>query len=221
MASLAKTFVPWNEIEGTASTNVPAYSNRNSSIFNIGFHYVHGVYTGFQWQCVEYARRWLLLRKSCIFGDVRNACNIWTNIRHVERITDGKEFPLRAVPNGSPNPPKVGSLLIYVRSRKMPFGHVAVITDVVNDYVHIAEQNNLFHYWTADYARRAPLRFRDGLYYIEDEDKIFGWMEIEDHDELKPFDEAHKDQILAKYLQPQSVGLFGRLLGWNKRKREQ
>ena len=165
---------------------------------------MHGVYTGFQWQCVEYARRYLLLRKSCTFADVRNACNIWTEIRHVERITDGKEFPLRPVANGSSEPPKKDSLLIYVRSRKMPFGHVAVITNVEDDHVYIAEQNNLFNYWPGDYARRVPLRHRDGLYYIDDEDKLFGWMEIEDNGALKPFEETEKEKILAKYLQPQS-----------------
>ena len=103
MAHAAKPFVPLHEVEGIASTNVPAYSNRKSSIFNIGQHYVHGVYTGFQWQCVEYARRWLLLRKSCTFGDVPCACNIWNDIPHVERVTDGKIFRLRAVANGSPS----------------------------------------------------------------------------------------------------------------------
>ena len=61
------------------------------------------------------------------------------------------------------------------------------------------------------------MRCRDGLYYIDDEDKLFGWMEIENNEELQPFNESDKEKILAKYLQPQSVGVLGWLLRWNKR----
>jgi hypothetical protein len=211
MASTIKNHVPFNEVEGIASINVPAYSNRNSSIFRIGRNYLHGIYTGYQWQCVEFARRWLLLRKSCVFKDIPSACNIWSDVQYIERVTDGQQFPLRPVANGSSQPPKKDSILIYYRSRRMPFGHVAIITDVVPGYVHIAEQNNLHNYWPGDYARRASLRFENGLYYIDDEDKLYGWMEIEDNGQLQPFDESNKDQILRQYIDSQPIGIFERL----------
>jgi surface antigen len=121
------------------------------------------------------------------------------------------------VPNGSAEPPKKDSLLIYTRTMRMPYGHVAIITDVLDNYVHIAEQNNQFHYWQGDHARRSAVRCRDGLYYIDDEDKLFGWMEIENDEELHPFNDSDKDKILEKYRQPQSVGVLGWLLRWNKR----
>jgi len=216
MAHTTNDHVPFNEIEGIASTNVPAYSNRNSSIFNIGRQYVHGIYTGYQWQCVEFARRWLLLRKSCTFKDVPSACNIWSDVSYIERVTDGQQFPLRPVANGSPEPPKKDSILIYNRSFRMPFGHVAIITDVLPGYVHIAEQNNLYNYWPGDYARRAPLRFEDGRYYIDDEDKLYGWMEIQGDDQLQPFDESNKDKILQQYIYREPIGIFRRLFGSNK-----
>ena len=218
MASTTTNHVPLNEVEGIASTNVPAYSNRNSSIFNIGRHYHHGVYTGYQWQCVEFARRWLLLRKNCVFRDIPHACNIWSDVQYVERVTDGQQFPLHPVNNGSSEPPKKDSILIYKRSRRMPFGHVAIITDVVPGYVHIAEQNNLYNYWPGDYARRAPLRFENGLYYIDDEDSMYGWIEIEDNGQLQPFDESDKDKILRQYIHQQPTGIFGRLFTSNKSK---
>src|SRR4051794_5089245 len=116
MAHTRKNYVPFNEIEGIASTNVPAYSNRNSNIFRIGRQYLHGIYTGYQWQCVEFARRWLLLRKSCVFKDIPCACDIWSDVPYIERVTDGQQFPLRRVANGSSEPPKKDSLLIYKRS---------------------------------------------------------------------------------------------------------
>jgi surface antigen len=100
----------------------------------------------------------------------------------------------------------------------MPFGHVAIITDVMSDYVHIAEQNNLYNYWPGDYARRAPLRFENGRYYIDDQDKIYGWMEIEDNGQLQPFDESNKDKIHDKYIYREPIGIFARLFSSNKKK---
>jgi len=207
----SKTSVPFNEVEGIASTNVPAYSNHNSSIFRIGRQYLHGIYTGYQWQCVEFARRWLLIRKGCVFRDIPSACNIWTDVQHIERVTDGQQFALRPIANGSRQSPKKDSLLIYKRSRRMPFGHVAIITDVIDDHVHIAEQNNLYNYWQGDYARRAPIKLENGLYYIDESDKIFGWMEIDDNDQLEPFDESNKDRILEQYIYRKPQGFFQRL----------
>ncbi|CAF3169136.1 unnamed protein product [Rotaria socialis] len=218
MERATKNHVPLNEIEGIASTNVPAYSNRNSSIFNIGRHFVHGIYTGYKWQCVEFARRWLLMRKSCIFREVPAACNIWSDVPHIERITDGKQFPLRPIANGTEEPPKKDSILIYRRSLAMPFGHVAIITDVVPGYVHIAEQNNLYNYWPGDYARREPLRFENGLYYIDDQHKIYGWMEIQCNDQLHLFDEVNKDKILQQYIYQEPIGLLRRLFCSKKNK---
>jgi len=196
-------YVPFNEVEGIASSNVPAYSNKHTGFYYGGRNNFHGVFTGYKWQCVEFARRWLLIRKSCTFRDIPCACNIWTDVPYIERVTDGQRFQLRAVPNGSPEPPKKDALLIYGRDRKLPYGHVAIITDVTSDHVYIAEQNNLYHYWPGNYARREPLRFHNGRYYIDDEDPIYGWMEIENNHELTPFDEANIANILEEYLERQ------------------
>ena len=201
MSNTLTKFVPFNEVEGIASSNVPAYSNKYSGYYRGGRHHLHGVFTGYQWQCVEFARRWLLMRKSCTFMDIPCACNIWDDVPYIERVTDGKQFRLRAVPNGSPQPPKKDSLLIYSRNRKMPYGHVAIITDVTPDHVHIAEQNNLYSYWPGDYARRERLVFENGGYYIDDEDPVYGWMEIEGSDQLEPFEESKIANILEQYLQ--------------------
>ncbi|CAF3894095.1 unnamed protein product [Adineta steineri] len=208
MSSEISKYVPFNEIEGTASSNVHSYSNKYSNGSRRGRHYHHGIFTGYQWQCVEFARRWLLIRKSCTFQDIPCACNIWADVPHIERVIDGRSFRLHPIPNGSPEPPKKDSLLIYARNQKMPYGHVAILTDVTSDYVYIAEQNNLYNYWPGDYARRQPLRFHNGNYYIDDEDPIYGWMEIENNDELQPFDEANIANILEKYLEQQSTDNF-------------
>ena len=125
----------------------------------------------FEWQCVEYARRWLLLRKGCVFKNIRHAADIWSQSTYVERVTDGKQFPLKAHPNGSPTLPIIDSFLNYSRSTEQPFGHIALICEVGPDYIRIAEQNNEFHYWREGYARQLQIIQRDGLYYTEDGDR--------------------------------------------------
>ncbi|CAF3882401.1 unnamed protein product [Adineta steineri] len=201
---------PFDDILGTASTNVPAYSNTHDEIFSMERHYMHGIFMGIKWQCVEYARRWLLLRKGCIFKPIDCAANIWTELTSVERVTDGQHFPLTAHPNGSPLLPQCGSFLIYPRSKEQPVGHIAVICDVGPDYIRIAEQNNKFHYWIDDYARQIPVIYKDGLYYVEDKEQISGWMETEDNDQLKPLDELDTNAILLQYQQPQPAGKITR-----------
>jgi len=201
---------PFNNILGTASTNVPAFSNTDVEIFSIERHYMHGIFMGIKWQCVEYARRWLLLRKSCVFKNIRCAADIWTQLTSVERVSDGQIFPLKAYPNGSPTLPKPDSFLIYPRSTEQPVGHIAVICDVGPDYIRIAEQNNKFHYWVGEYARQIPMICKDGLYFIEDEDPVYGWMEIEDNNQLKPLDELGVNSIHSEYQQPPSMGKIER-----------
>ena len=186
-----------NSVQGVAPGDVPAYSNHR--VFSFRGNYLYGIYTGIQWQCVEFARRWLLLRKSCTFPDIDIAANIWNTLSYVERVTDGKKFRLIGHQNGSNNRPKQDSFLVYPRSRQMSVGHVAVITNIDQDYVYIAEQNNNFHHWPSNYARRAPISVRNGCYYIDDDFTLYGWMEIEGSNHLQPLKEADASMILEKY----------------------
>ncbi|CAF0904380.1 unnamed protein product [Didymodactylos carnosus] len=200
----------FNEIQGIASTNVPAYSNGDDDFFSVERHYFHGIFMGFKWQCVEFARRWILMRKSCVFKNIDCAADIWNELTTVERVIDGQHFPLTAHPNGSPQKPQIDTLLIYPRSTEQPFGHISVICEVVPGFVRVAEQNHMFHYWSDNYAREIPLVFKNGGYYIEDEDEICGWIEIEDSHQLQPLDESKMDAVLQQYQQPEPVGKMER-----------
>lgn len=194
--------VPFNGIQGVTSTNVPAYSNQHDFISFEGC-YVHGIFTGYKWQCVEYARRWLLLRKSCIFQNVASASDMWKELTYVERVTDGQKFPIKTCSNGSPTKPKCDSFLIYPRVDDiLPYGHIAVICEVHDDFIRIAEQNFQYDSWSSNYSRQIPLIKRNNLYYLEDRFEICGWMEIESIEELKPLNRS----ILEKYQQIQPTG---------------
>ncbi|CAF1584421.1 unnamed protein product, partial [Rotaria sordida] len=65
--------------------------------------------------------------------------------------------------------------------------------------IRIAEQNFYFTYWKDNYAREIPFIYKNGLYYIEDEYKIYGWLEIDDSKEqLKPLNKLTIEKIQMK-----------------------
>ena len=185
-------------ITGYASTNVPAYSNGNDSYTSDDDHVLHGIFMGMKWQCVEYARRWLFIRKSCVFDSIEGAADMWVELNMVQRVVDGQCFALKQHLNGSPDPPKNESLLIYTRSgSEMPFGHVAVIVDVSPGFIRVAEENYDAYYWSGNYSRQIPYVLINGSYYIEDHYPIFGWMSVvDDSNQLKPLDQSTIDAII-------------------------
>ena len=181
--------VPYNQVLGIASSNVPAYSNGDDDHFSGEPNYLHGIFTGYKWQCVEFARRWLILRKTCTFRSINTAADIWDDVSKIERVTDGRPFPLIAHANGSSSRPRVDSILIYPRCRDLPFGHIAIITEVGPDYIRIAEQNYRFHRWSGNYARQISMVVKHGEHHLRDHYKISGWMDIAHNGELQPLDE--------------------------------
>jgi hypothetical protein len=169
---------PYGQVLGVAPGNVPAYSNCNAKCVVFAPHKENGTYTGIQWQCVEFARRWLLANHGVVYGDVDTAADIWKKIQFVTRLADGKTFPLRADLNGSTEPPQVGDLLIYVKEY-LNTGHVAVVTEVDRKagMIKVAEQNFLNQQWPADYARQITLLHKDGKYWLLDA-YLLGWKRV-------------------------------------------
>ena len=160
---------------------------------------------GAKWQCVEYARRWLFMRKGCVFDNVDGAADIW-NLKIVQRVVDRQCFDFKRYPNGSPSPPKNESLLIYARyGEDMSSGHVAVIVDVSPTFIRVAEQNYDHYYWKGSFARQLAYERRNGLYYIVDtyHYPITGWMTVDDNNgQTKPLDQSTVNKIISKGQQP-------------------
>ena len=191
------TNAPYGAITGYASTNVAAYSNGNDSYTSNEGYYLYGVYMGMKWQCVEYARRWIFTRKGCVFDSVDSAVDIWNQLTFVQRVVDNKCFSFKKYPDGSPNPPKNESLIIYKNDTKdMPFGHVAVIIDVLPNFIRVAEENYYPYYWLGNYSRQIPYGLINGSYYIQDDYPIFGWISIEDNNQTNPLDQATINDII-------------------------
>lgn len=146
-------------------TNYVLLKNTNSKIAS-----------GQKWQCVEYARRWLIDNKNLTFADVKYAYQIW-NLKFATQVDNHHQVPLTQFKNKSATtPPQIGDLLIYSTDFAIT-GHVAVVVEVKNNSVKIAEQNYFNDLWDgADYSRRLLLQQdKEGRYRIFD-DALIGWV---------------------------------------------
>ena len=123
---------------------------------------VHGIYTGRQWECVEYVRRWLILKKGVTFNDVKTAADVW-HLDHVTQVMDGAKLPFQTVADKTQSPP-VGSVLVFRPSKHNEHkGHVAIVVRVVGDDVDIAEQNWDHRRWTGDKSRTIRVKTEPDL----------------------------------------------------------
>jgi surface antigen len=88
-------------------------------------------------------------------------------------------------------------LLIYGRSPDSPlYGHVAIIVDVLSNFIRVAEENYDDYFWSGNYSRQIPYVLKNGKYFIEDTMPILGWMELDDHNQTKPLDQQTIDEII-------------------------
>ncbi|ESL09384.1 trypanothione synthetase-like protein [Trypanosoma rangeli SC58] len=142
--------LPYGEKQGSFM-EVAAVSNRDDGFFSGEANYVnHVIYTGFRYQCVEYARRFLLLTTGCIFASCGRASEIF-GMRTLTHVETGATFNLIAHSNGeSTRRPSPGDIIVYpYHAKLLPWGHVGVISYVDNKQVGIAEQNHTFSLFTS------------------------------------------------------------------------
>lgn len=165
----------YGKVLGKAPSGVEAYSNCNSDCVVFEPAKYNGTYTGIKWQCVEYARRWLLVNNGMVYGDVDVAADIWNKIDVLTEVKSGKTVELTRFANGADVHPQRGDLLIYAREY-LNTGHVAIVTDVNTDegWIKVAEQNFQNQEWPGDFARKIPLLSRDGKYWLLDA-YVLGW----------------------------------------------
>ncbi|MGB5630908.1 MAG: bifunctional glutathionylspermidine amidase/synthase [Woeseiaceae bacterium] len=180
---------PFGSVLGLAPGDVPSYSSDYETADDRDFpnrfayrSYVDGTYMGQKWQCVEFARRWLYVNKGWIFDDVAMAYDIF-RLRHSLVIVDGSQLPLQSFRDGARRRPEAGGLLIWDEGGHFSTtGHVAIITEVGDDYVRIAEQNYSHHRWPAgqSYSRELAMSVSAaGEYVIDgggDGAVILGWV---------------------------------------------
>lgn len=174
------------------SFQTPAYSNcgqddaRNTDHFVVLSDSGKQIFTGIKWQCVEYARRWLIENRNITFASIDNAYQIW-DLPYFNHVDTNEPMPVLHHQNGiSINIPQVGDLLIYDQRQDLTTGHVAVIVGVDEHSVTIAEQNQTNIFWEHEYSRRLPLqRDADARFQIVDK-AVIGWIHpLDEHSPSK------------------------------------
>ncbi|WP_186646526.1 CHAP domain-containing protein [Fluviispira vulneris] len=173
--------VPFGDFIGS-SREVKAYSNCNSSCIyknaTEGITFLakdtglsSDVWIGIPWQCVEYARRWVLQNQNIVIHSVDSAFEIW-NQNETKDLLNNKNLYFDNFVNGNSTPPAEGDILIYGKSSELHYGHVAIIVnvDLENLFVDIAEENYQNKKWenTNLYSRRVILNHENNTYYITD-----------------------------------------------------
>ncbi|GAA0852055.1 bifunctional glutathionylspermidine amidase/synthase [Aliiglaciecola litoralis] len=181
--------LPFGTPLGVAPGNVISYSSDYDSVDQQQYpnrsafrSYLDGVYMGYKWQCVEFARRWLYVNRGLIFNDVSMAYEIF-KLSRIRDVVNNIELPLYAFENGSQKRPEPGSLLIWDQGGDFEeTGHVAIITEVFDDKIRIVEQNMDFVAWPLgqQYSREIAAKTgKSGDYWLQcsyKDSTILGWV---------------------------------------------
>jgi len=176
-----RCLTPYGSVLGTFD-GVPGYSNCNDECINfddIGVTlaknetgFIDDVYAGVRWQCVEYARRYLITRRHVTFESIDAAYQIF-NLSCLTDLTNARTFArFLGFKNGATQtPPSIGDLVIFLKTNEAPYGHVAVVAGVnlKKGYVEIAEQN-INEPWENPslYSRRISIFAKKGMYYVQE-----------------------------------------------------
>ncbi|WP_316979898.1 bifunctional glutathionylspermidine amidase/synthase [Shumkonia mesophila] len=174
---------------GVGPGEVPVYSSDYASADKAelpnrqAYHsYVDGLFMGYKWQCVEFARRWLYLSKGYVFDDVPMAYDIF-RLHSVRVVADGTRLPLRSFRNGARRWPEPGCLLIWDEGGEFDItGHVAIVSEVFKDRIRCIEQNVENSVWPEGQTYSRELRVtvtQDGGYWIDcsySDAQILGWV---------------------------------------------
>ncbi len=167
----------YGSLLGVSPAGIEAYSNCNSNcvIFEPNRH--NQIYTGIKWQCVEYARRWLLQELDVVYGDVNIAADIWA-LDQVNNPLSEAKYNFASFVNGDVNVPQRGDLLIYSKEF-LGTGHVAVVVEVDTDMklIKVAEQNFANSKWENNYSRKINYLKKDGQVWVLDQ-YLIGWKRV-------------------------------------------
>ncbi len=164
----------------------PAYSNKDDTYVSNESHFIslhnNRYCSGMKWQCVEYARRWLMENRDIAFGDVQYATDIWQLSGGVHLSSSTTPITAMRYANGtSTEKPKAGDLLIYDTSYAPKTGHVSVVVEVEADSIKVAEQNYSSYKWVApDYSQKLRMAYekkeQEGILYRIVDTGVIGWV---------------------------------------------
>lgn len=126
-----------------------------------------GYYYGYKWQCVEYVKRFYYDAKKHNMPDgYGNAKDFFD--KNVKQGELNKTRGLYQYINGGNEKPKADDLIIFTDTK---YGHVAIITQVGEDYIEIIQQNK-----GSKTRDRYKLKINNSKYTIGEKRKPAGWL---------------------------------------------
>ncbi len=160
---------------GATNDGTISYSNCQARCVYEKPNLVQDNFAGIEWQCVEFARRWLIVNKNLTFESIDVAADLWNKIDHLVNLKTKQNVPMSNHINGSNALPKKGDLLIYGREY-LGTGHVAIVmgVDRKKNRVFVGEQNFLNKKWPGKYARAISYIRRGDDFWLLDS-YLIGW----------------------------------------------
>jgi glutathionylspermidine amidase/synthetase len=170
-----KCVVPYGTKLGVTEDGVEAFSNCQPKCVNDKPSYFNKEYAGVEWQCVEFARRWLIEEKGLTFESIDNAADLWNKVVQLTNIKTKESKPLKQVLNGAKEPPVPGNLLIYGRDY-YDTGHVAVVLRVnrKQQVIYVGEENYSNAAWPGKFSREIPYVTHGKEFWVLDH-YLLGW----------------------------------------------
>jgi len=146
---------------------VDVYYNGGSYTENHGKNYSRdGYYYGYKWQCVEYIKRFYYMVKGLKMSDVYgNAKDFFDSSTPQGKLN--KKRGLVQYRNEDTEKPKADDLLVFTDNT---YGHVAIITEVGEDYIEVIQQNK------ASSREKFKLEEKQGKYFVGEKRLPAGWL---------------------------------------------
>lgn len=90
---------------------------------------------------------------------------------------EGGRIPFKSFQQGGFEPPQKGDLIIYEKSSRQWWGHVAVVSFVKDGLVGLAEQNFADNWEGPNYSRMVRLKEEGGRYWLTNQrpNQAFSW----------------------------------------------
>jgi surface antigen len=136
--------------------------------------------SGDKWQALEYARRWWITHLDVYLPHVEQPHELLER-NFVKRLADGARVDLQFHDGSSADAiPAVHDLILWKQTNGRPFGHVAVVVEVGDNYIRVAEQNADNAQWSESWSRQlAFVRDAQGAVSIQDDvDPVHGWVRV-------------------------------------------
>ncbi|OMJ93376.1 hypothetical protein SteCoe_3614 [Stentor coeruleus] len=193
-----KDLLAYGEVQGSYENTecMSNYDHPHPSDYN----FYNGFFTGLKYDSLEYIRRWCQNSQKLNFFTLLSKPSIWENF-----LPEGlyNETPVKVSKflNKSHYYPKKNNILVW-KTDTLGYEHLAIITEVSIElgYIRIAEQNKHFYKWPGDYSRELKLLNNHGCYDIQDEQEIFGWIEMSDEPNENFIENVRKVHFNAKPL---------------------